>query len=102
MTLDITQARQQFEAKLSGDGFQETVIKEFLPGYEAAPHTHDFDVEVLVAKGRFILTRDGRSRAYGPGESFAFPAGKAHSEEVGPAGATLIIGRRHPADYENS
>jgi len=91
----LEQTIDAFDQELTRAGFQEILTKHFAHGYRAEPHTHSFDVSVLVTTGRFVLTRDGETRAYETGQRFEFPAGQLHAEGVGPDGATLRLGRRH-------
>ena len=41
----------------------------------------------MVLDGIFVVIRDGKPEIYRTGDVFAVPAGKSHSEEIGPQGA---------------
>ena len=57
-------------------------------------HSHPFDVRAMVVKGALTLTREGASRTYKPGETFAMPRGCLHYESYGPEGAVTLFGRK--------
>ncbi|NOG69130.1 cupin domain-containing protein [Roseicella sp. DB1501] len=86
-----------FEAALRADGFQETVRREVPAGMALDEHDHDWEVRGLVLRGRFIITAEDRRQDCGPGQVFTLAAGHRHTEAAGPAGAELLVGRRHPA-----
>jgi len=66
-----------FEAELKRDGYD--VMTNTTPSAKVNPeHSHPFDVRALVVKGALTLTRDGQSRTYKPGETFAMPRGCLH------------------------
>lgn len=85
--------RKTFEIELRRDGYDGIEEKVFPPGHRPG-HAHDFDLRGLVLDGAITLD-DGNSRqTYGLGEMFAMPAHVSHSEDIGAAGCTVVIGRR--------
>ena len=85
---------QVFEAELQRDGYD--VVTNTTPGAKVNPeHSHPFDVRAMVVKGALTLTRDGASRTYKPGETFAMPRGCLHHESYGDEGAVVLLGRKH-------
>lgn len=86
-----------FRASLARDGFTEVLRRELPPNAELPEHHHVWDSRVLVLAGALRLTHAGRSVDYRPGQAFDVPRGEAHAEMHGPQGATLLVGRRHPA-----
>lgn len=67
------------------------------PGSGLDEHTHDWDVRAMILDGSFfVATETGRTDC-GPGDIFTLSAGMPHTEGAGPAGATLLIGRRYAA-----
>jgi hypothetical protein len=42
-----------------------------------------------------IVNQDGNPVTYRAGEVFAVPAGKSHTEETGPSGARIVVGRKY-------
>ena len=61
----------------------------------AAGHAHEYDIKGLVLDGVFIVYQDGNPATYRAGEVFAVPAGKSHTEEIGPNGARIVVGRKY-------
>ena len=88
--------RTQFEAELARDGYA-ALTRSLAPNVANAEHTHDFDARLLVLEGAMTITCDGAARSYGPGETFAMPAGRRHAEQAGPAGVSYLAGRRGAA-----
>jgi quercetin dioxygenase-like cupin family protein len=60
-----------------------------------AGHAHDYDIKGLVLDGVFIVYQDGNPVTYRAGEVFAVPAGKSHTEEIGPNGARIVVARKY-------
>ncbi|WP_137181506.1 cupin domain-containing protein [Roseomonas sp. AR75] len=86
--------RASWEAGLARDGFAGPLDRRMEAGQAAPEHTHPFDARLLILDGAFILTCQGETRRYGPGESFELAANTPHAEACGPEGATYLVGRR--------
>jgi quercetin dioxygenase-like cupin family protein len=84
-----------FEAELKSAGYSEIETRTIDPRPANAGHAHDYDIKGLVLDGIFTVIRDGKPETYRPGEVFAVPAGKSHSEEIGPQGARIVAGRKY-------
>ena len=54
-----------------------------------------YAVRGLVLAGAFTVVQDTKSTTYRPGEVFMVAAGRVHSEEVGPEGAQILVGRKY-------
>ncbi len=81
-----------FEASLSARGY--SVVKRRIgPSEGLGDHAHDYDVWGLVTDGVFSISVDGDTRHYAAGEEFRLEAGCVHTEEAGPDGAALVVGR---------
>jgi quercetin dioxygenase-like cupin family protein len=90
-----TQANvQEFHAGLKRDGYQEVEKKTVPANFLSKPHTHEFDVCLLILEGQLTLTRDGKSDTYRAGETFRMDAGCLHTEQYGPSPTTYLVGRR--------
>ncbi|MCR9073839.1 MAG: hypothetical protein NXI18_19295 [Alphaproteobacteria bacterium] len=86
-----------FEDALKRDRYDEILIRDAAPGSGLNEHSHSFDVRVLILEGSFfVATQSGRTEC-SAGETFELKAGQSHTEGAGPAGARLLIGRRHTA-----
>ena len=81
-----------FEAELKSAGYTEIESKTLDP---KSGHAHDYDIKGLVLDGVFIVYQDGNAVTYRAGEVFAVPAGKSHTEEIGPNGARIVVGRKY-------
>jgi len=86
--------RAEFEAALRAQGFDEIIEKTALPNFEAQPHTHPFDVRILVLEGQMTVVKQGQPYVCNPGETFEMDAECEHFERYGPAGSTYVLGRR--------
>jgi len=84
-----------FEAELDTAGYVEIETKVLDPRPSNNAHTHDYDIRGLVLDGIFIVKQDDEPVTYRAGEVFAVPAGKSHTEEVGPQGARILVGRKY-------
>jgi quercetin dioxygenase-like cupin family protein len=48
-------------------------------GTEIEPHRHDTDNWGVITRGEMLITLDGATRTYGPGDWYHVPAGMEHS-----------------------
>jgi quercetin dioxygenase-like cupin family protein len=87
--------RQQFEASLKEDGYTEIEVKALHPRPANDEHGHPFMVRGLVLSGTFTVRQSDITKTYQAGEVFSVAAGQDHSEEVGPEGAEVIVGRKY-------
>jgi quercetin dioxygenase-like cupin family protein len=84
-----------FEAELQSAGYTEIESKTLDPRPANAGHAHDYDIRGLVLDGNFTVNQDGNPVTYRAGEVFAVLAGKSHTEEIGPSGARIVVGRKY-------
>jgi quercetin dioxygenase-like cupin family protein len=85
--------QQTFEAELKRDGYD--VMTNTTPDAKVNPeHSHPFDVRAMVLKGKFSLTREGKTESFGPGGVFSMPRGCLHYESYGEEGAVVLLGRK--------
>jgi len=87
--------RQQFEARLKEDGYSEIEAKSLQARPANDHHGHPFAVRGLVLAGAFTVSQNNISKTYHAGEIFSVAAGDEHSEEVGPDGAEVVVGRKY-------
>lgn len=75
------------EADIPGEGVRgwisqaddhQVVFFDIEPIGEVAPHSHG-DQWGIVVEGEMVLTIDGETRTYGPGDSYFIPAGVVHT-----------------------
>lgn len=85
----------EFEAQLKDAGYSDIITRDLEPKPANNEHTHEFSVRGLVTAGEFIIGSGGVPRSYKAGEVFEVPAGKMHSEAVGPEGASVTTGRMY-------
>jgi quercetin dioxygenase-like cupin family protein len=83
-----------FEAELVSAGYAQIETKALDPKPANTEHAHDYDIRGLVLDGVFIVRRDDQPTTYRAGEVFEVPAGRKHSEEIGPNGARILVGRK--------
>ena len=87
--------RPEFEARLKEDGYTEIEAKSLQPRPANNEHGHAFGVRGLVLSGAFTVTQSNVTTTYRTGEIFSVAAGQDHSEEVGPEGAEVVVGRKY-------
>ena len=87
--------RQEFEARLKEDGYIEIEAKSLRPRPRNDEHGHPFAVRGLVLSGAFTVTQCDIAKTYRAGEVFSVDAGREHSEEIGPEGAEVVVGRKY-------
>ena len=85
----------EFEAQLDSGGYTHIETKALDPRPSNTEHAHDYAIRGLVLDGIFIVRQNGQPATYRAGEVFAVPAGKKHSEEIGPDGARILVGRKY-------
>jgi quercetin dioxygenase-like cupin family protein len=87
--------KEEFASQLRSDGYSEIEMKTVAPRPANEGHGHPYAVCGLVLAGTFTVIQDNKSTTYRPGEVFAVPAGRVHSEEVGTEGAQILVGRKY-------
>ena len=87
--------KNEFDAQLRADGYTEIETKSLDARPANEGHGHAFAVRGLVLAGAFTVVQAGTSTTYRPGEVFMVGAGQVHSEEVGPEGAQILVGRKY-------
>ncbi len=87
--------KQEFETRLKEDGYVEIEAKFLPPRPVNDEHGHPFAVRGLVLSGAFTVTQHNLTKTYRPGEVFSVAAGLDHSEEIGPDGAEVVVGRKY-------
>jgi quercetin dioxygenase-like cupin family protein len=87
--------QEAFEAELGSAGYTQIESKALDPKPANVEHAHDYDIRGMVLDGVFIVKQGDQSVAYRTGDIFEVPAGKRHSEEIGPNGARVLVGRKY-------
>jgi len=87
--------RQEFETRLQEDGYTEIQVKSLQPRPPNDAHGHSFAVRGLVLSGTFTIRQHDIAKTYRAGEVFSVAAGLDHSEEIGPDGAEVVVGRKY-------
>jgi quercetin dioxygenase-like cupin family protein len=84
-----------FVSELRSNGYTQIESKALGQKPGNLEHTHDYDIRGLVLDGIFIVRHGDQSVTYRTGDIFTVPAGKKHSEEIGPHGARILVGRKY-------
>ncbi len=84
----------QFRQQLQEQGYGEAQSLEFEPNSVNDMHSHDFSAFALVLSGEFTLVTEDGSVTHQPGEACKLAAGTLHSEQAGPNGVTILIGKK--------
>lgn len=85
----------QFEASLKADGYVEIETKSYPSRPANGEHGHHYSVRGLILDGEFLITTEGKTTAYRPGDVFAVAEGQLHCEAMGENGARLLVGRKY-------
>jgi quercetin dioxygenase-like cupin family protein len=83
-----------FTATLTDAGYTQIETKALEARPPNAQHAHDHDVRGLVLGGLFTVWTGDHAVRHETGQVFFVPAGTPHSEDIGPEGARVVIGRR--------
>ncbi len=84
-----------FKTALLADGFADVDTRSLPPSQVNPPHSHPFAVRALILEGEITLTVAGEARLYRGGDVFTMAAGCEHAEQVGAAGVSYMVGRKH-------
>jgi len=57
-------------------------------------HTHDECIMLLITEGQLVLEYEDGPVTYSTGDICELPAGTAHVERTGPAGAKALLARK--------
>ena len=71
----------------------EVCVRRYAPRQVMPAHSHDEPLMSIVLRGEFRETIGKSERFYSHGHASFFPAGRAHAQNFGPAGARQIIFR---------
>jgi quercetin dioxygenase-like cupin family protein len=83
-----------YAANLRAQGYEEVLVRDWLPGESVQTHRHPFAAKALVVSGEMWLTQRGATRHLVAGDSFELDAEEPHAERYGEEGATYWVGRR--------
>lgn len=78
-------------------GDYEIISRDIEPHHALGQHHHPWDVWGMVTEGSFTIEPAGSiSHTYHKGEIFSLHAMVEHTEQAGPKGASILVGRRMP------
>lgn len=83
-----------FRELLRQRGYAEPELIERNPNTHNAEHTHEFAVSALILEGELEVTTAYGTTTCRAGDHFELEGGIPHSEQYGPAGARVLVGRR--------
>ena len=89
--------KQDFEARLKAENFNEGMLISKPVGYTMEEHAHSFEAWALIVEGDITLQVNGASSTYAAGDVFRLPAETPHHESAVPHGVTYLAGRKYPA-----
>lgn len=84
-----------FEAATRAQGYDEVLVRDWLPLTVLDTHTHPFAVSALVVAGEMWLTQAGETTQLRPGDRFTLDRNEPHAERYGEAGASFWVARRN-------
>lgn len=84
-----------FRQDIIEQGFEAPELVEREPNLYNAEHVHDFDVSVLMVSGELTVTTPEGETTCKAGDRFELSGGITHTEQYGPQGAKVLVGKRH-------
>ena len=84
-----------FEAELVRSGYTQIETKVIEPRPVNSAHAHEYGTKGLVLDGIIIVTEDTKPTRYLAGDVFTVAQGQSHTEEIGPQGAHIVVGRKY-------
>ena len=88
---------ESFQTAALAQGFDEVVVREWLPEQVVGTHAHPFSVQARVVRGEFWLHCGDATSHIPAGGGFELARDIPHDERYGPEGATFWVARRHAA-----
>lgn len=83
-----------FREHLRKQGYAEPELIERAPQTYNPEHVHAFSVSALILEGELSVTTAEGTTTCRAGDVFELAGGIPHSEQYGPAGARVLVGRR--------
>ena len=84
---------QDLRRQLEEEGFDVVTWRDRC-NWSYAAHHHEHDESLWVLRGSIVLRIGGEDYSLGPGDRLMLPRETVHSAQVGPEGATYLIGQR--------
>ena len=84
----------ELESQLRNEGFTETYVWKDESEVFYPDHKHDRLTAHIILDGQMVLTMNGKSQTYRPGDRCDVPAGVVHSALMGPHGCRYLIGEK--------
>jgi len=94
-TSNTSEFQDEFKAALARDGYADITTKSMDPNVFIDTHTHPFDVRALVLEGDLTLKYDGQTKHLKAGDILELARDIPHTEQYGPQGYKILLGRRH-------
>ena len=79
----------------SADGFTAVLVREWATDQVLAGHDRPLDARLLVLRGGLALTRSSGPEWLGEGAHRELARVTLHAEHYGPAGCSVLVGRRY-------
>lgn len=89
---------EDFKTAAQAAGYDEVLVREWLPGQETGEHRHPFAVKARVVRGELWLSCGSQTRHIAAGGGFELVRDVPHSERYGTEGATFWVARRNAED----
>ena len=83
-----------FREEIKTQGFAEPELVEREPNLYNAEHSHEFDVSVFIVSGELTVTTPDGVTTCQAGDRFALNGGIVHTEQYGPEGTKVLVGKR--------
>ena len=87
-------SKEEWEKKLSEEGFKEIYEWKDVPNATYPPHVHETDVAHIIIDGSMTLAIEGKTQVLRPGDRATVPAGRIHEATIGPIGCKYLVGEK--------
>ena len=85
----------EFRELLATEGCDDIRDSTFEPGHHTELHSHQFDAQLLVLEGEFILELEDGKHIFKVGETCKVLSGTMHAEHNGEAPTRTLTGLSH-------
>ena len=84
-----------FRELLASQGCDDIREISFSAGHQTELHSHEFDAQLLVLEGEFILELEDGKHTFKAGETCQVSSGTVHAEHTGEVSARTLAGLTH-------